>query len=94
MVFPWIRAHSFQHVRVTDEDASQGINADMRSGRARHIPVVILTSSAAEQDLRVCYDHYANSFLSKPVDFEKFHKNGAGTGFLPSVYNKPPADVA
>jgi CheY-like chemotaxis protein len=59
----------------------------------RHIPVVILTSSAAEQDLRACYDNYANSFLSKPVDFEKFHKMVQELDFYWSVCNKPPAGV-
>ena len=60
----------------------------------RHIPVVILTSSAAEQDLRACYDNYANSFLSKPVDFEKFHKMVQELDFYWSVCNRPPANVA
>ena len=60
----------------------------------RHIPVVILTSSAAEQDLRACYDNYANSFLSKPVDFEKFHQMVQELDFYWSVCNKPPANVA
>ena len=60
----------------------------------RHIPVVILTSSAAEQDLRACYDNYANSFLSKPVDFEKFHQMVQELDFYWSVCNRPPANVA
>ena len=38
----------------------------------RRIPVVILTSSESERDLTRAYDHFANSYLVKPVDFEKF----------------------
>lgn len=36
----------------------------------RRIPVVILTSSDAEEDIVESYDRYANAFLSKPVDFK------------------------
>jgi signal transduction histidine kinase len=40
----------------------------------RRIPVVILTTSAAEADIVKAYDSYANSYLVKPVDFSQFVK--------------------
>ena len=36
------------------------------------IPVVILTTSAAEQDVARAYEAHANSYLVKPVDFDNF----------------------
>lgn len=36
------------------------------------IPVVILTTSAAETDVAKAYDNHANSYLVKPVDFPRF----------------------
>lgn len=38
----------------------------------RRIPVLILTTSKAEQDIRHAYDHHANSYLVKPADLEQF----------------------
>jgi CheY-like chemotaxis protein len=36
------------------------------------IPVIVLTSSAAEEDILKSYDLHANCYIVKPVDFEKF----------------------
>jgi CheY-like chemotaxis protein len=36
----------------------------------RQIPVVVLTSSAAEQDIARAYDLHANCYVVKPVDFD------------------------
>jgi CheY-like chemotaxis protein len=38
----------------------------------RRIPVVILTTSAAETDVAHAYDSHANSYLVKPMDFSQF----------------------
>ncbi len=38
----------------------------------RRIPVVVLTTSEAEEDLIKAYDNYANCYIKKPVDFDKF----------------------
>lgn len=38
----------------------------------RRIPVVILTTSEAEQDILKSYDLHANCYISKPVDLDQF----------------------
>ena len=38
----------------------------------RRIPVVIVTSSAAEEDILRSYDMHANCYVTKPVGLEKF----------------------
>ena len=38
----------------------------------RRIPVVILTTSDAEEDVIAAYDLHANAYVRKPVDFEQF----------------------
>ncbi len=40
----------------------------------RRIPVVILTTSEADQDVLKSYDLHANCYISKPVDVEQFIK--------------------
>ena len=38
----------------------------------RRIPIVVLTSSEAEEDIVRSYDLHANAYLTKPVDFSGF----------------------
>ena len=46
---------------------------DLKSDPDLHrIPVVVLTSSEAEQDILRTYDLYANAYVTKPVDLEQF----------------------
>lgn len=56
----------------------------------KSIPVVILTTSTHENDVDLAYSHYANSFLTKPVDFSQFHKMIRDLGLYWSVWNAPP----
>ena len=38
----------------------------------RRIPVVILTTSSADEDIVRSYDLHANAYVTKPVDFDQF----------------------
>ena len=38
----------------------------------RRIPVVMLTTSSSDEDILKSYDHYANCFITKPVDVGNF----------------------
>lgn len=58
--------------------------------RTRVIPVVILTSSRQDPDIQRCYDLGANSYIVKPVDFDKFAKSVAEIGFYWLLLNEPP----
>lgn len=56
----------------------------------KRIPTVVLTTSAAEQDMVRAYDGGAGSFLVKPVDFDKFMKLMEAFGFYWLVWNQYP----
>lgn len=40
--------------------------------KLRRIPVVILTTSSAEEDIAKAYDLHANCYITKPIDLEQF----------------------
>ena len=48
--------------------------------RTRRVPVVILSSSNQNADIRQCLEHGANSYVVKPVDFEEFVQAVTGIG--------------
>ena len=54
------------------------------------IPVVILTTSATETDVVRAYEFHANSYLVKPVDFEKFIALMQSIGYYWLAWNEYP----
>jgi CheY-like chemotaxis protein len=54
------------------------------------IPIVVLTTSAAEMDIAKAYDHHANSYLVKPVDFSQFTELLQTLGYYWLAWNRNP----
>jgi CheY-like chemotaxis protein len=47
--------------------------AELKADEAlRRIPVVVLTTSQAEEDILASYDLHANCYIAKPVDLDRF----------------------
>jgi CheY-like chemotaxis protein len=57
----------------------------------RRIPVVVLTTSSEESDVRTAYQLGANSYIVKPVDFDKFVEVAVQIDLYWTVLNMPPA---
>ncbi|MBL8018275.1 MAG: response regulator [Leptospirales bacterium] len=57
----------------------------------QNIPVVILTTSSAEDDINRAYGFHANSYLVKPADFGQFRELMKDLGEYWLGWNKTPA---
>jgi two-component system response regulator len=56
----------------------------------RSIPVVIVTSSREDPDIKAAYELGANSYVVKPVDFESFAEAVSRLGLYWLLVNQPP----
>jgi CheY-like chemotaxis protein len=57
---------------------------------ARRIPVVVLTSSRDDRDLKAAYDLGVNSYIEKPVSFNKFIEVAGHIELYWCVFNERP----
>lgn len=54
------------------------------------VPVVVLTSSAEDRDINTAYRLGANSYIVKPVDFDRFMSVAAQIELYWCMVNEPP----
>ena len=73
--------------RVNGLEVLEKIKSDKRT---RTIPVVVLTSSSEERDIVTSYNLGVNSYILKPVDFDKFIDAVKDVGLYWMLLNKPP----
>lgn len=59
-------------LNLPKKDGREVLEEIKNNSKLRRIPVVILTSSQADQDVMKMYDMHANSYIVKPVNLEKF----------------------
>ena len=62
--------------------------------RTKLLPIVVLTSSKAEQDIVNSYGLGANSYVRKPVDFDEFAEAVRQLGVYWLALNEPPPTVS
>jgi two-component system, response regulator len=73
--------------RLNGKEVLKAIRSDQRT---KHLPVVVLTSSAEERDRLAAYDHFANSYVQKPVDHARFVSAAHQLGLYWILLNLPP----
>jgi two-component system, response regulator len=77
--------------RVDGLDVLRAIKGDART---RSIPVVVMTASREEQDLVQSYQLGVNSYIQKPVDFDRFRDVVRQLGLYWLIVNEPAPPAA
>ncbi len=77
-------------LRLPKVDGMEVLRRIKNDERTRTIPVVVLTSSKEDRDVKECYALGVNSYISKPVEFEEFAKVVSELGFYWLLVNRSP----
>jgi CheY-like chemotaxis protein len=77
-------------LKLSEVDGLEVLRRIKSDQRTRTIPVVVLTSSLDESDLLHSYDAGVNSYIVKPVDFDRFTQAVRQLGLYWLVANQPP----
>ena len=59
-------------LNLPKKDGREVLNEIKADENLHTIPVVVLTTSAADEDIMKSYKHHANGYITKPVGFEGF----------------------
>jgi CheY-like chemotaxis protein len=59
-------------LNLPGKDGREVLEEIKTDNKLKSIPVVVLTTSKAEEDIVKSYDLHANSYITKPVDFDQF----------------------
>jgi two-component system, response regulator len=77
-------------LKLPKVDGLEVLKAIKSDARTKTIPVVVLTSSAQESDIVKSYSLGVNSYIVKPVDFDKFIDSVRDIGFYWLLLNQRP----
>jgi CheY-like chemotaxis protein len=77
-------------LKLPKVDGIQVLREIKSNGETRAIPVVVLTSSGEEPDMVACYKLGVNSYIQKPVEFERFGEAIKALGLYWLSLNEPP----
>ena len=72
--------------KLSGLEVLQRLRADQRT---RLMPIVVLTSSSEDEDMLKSYQHGANSYVRKPVEFSAFVAAVGQLGVYWSLINEP-----
>jgi chemotaxis family two-component system response regulator Rcp1 len=80
-------------LNLPKKDGREVLAVIKRDAELKQIPVVVLTTSKAEEDVLKSYELHANCYVTKPVDLEKFIQVVQSIDrFWLTVVTLPPAD--
>jgi len=77
-------------IKLPKIDGMEVLRMMKSDARTRDIPVVILTSSSEDRDIKEAYRLGVNSFVTKPIKFDEFAAVVAKLGIYWVMLNEPP----
>ncbi len=69
--YPWPKIILLD-LNMPKKDGREALKEIKSNPQLRRVPVVVLTTSRAEEDVHRTYDLGVNSFIRKPIHFDKF----------------------
>ena len=80
-------------LNLPKKDGREVLELVKKDVELKQIPVVVLTTSEAEEDVLKSYELHANCYVTKPVDLEKFiHVVQSIDRFWLTIVTLPPAE--
>ena len=80
-------------IKMQRMDGIETLEKIRETKKFKSIPVVMLTSSREQLDLKRCYELGANAFVVKPVDFKDFIEAIKNVGIFWAILNELPPDT-
>ena len=68
----WMSLAGWAQTDTTKQSGHEVLAAIKADRLLKRIPVVVLTTSQAEEDIFMAYDRYASAYITKPHSFERF----------------------
>lgn len=78
-------------IKMPRMDGIEVLEAIRKDEKLRTIPVVMLTSSREDPDLKMCYALGVNAYVVKPVDFKEFLEAVKHIGVFWAILNEQPS---
>ncbi len=80
-------------IKMPRMDSIEVLTAIKSDNKLKTIPIVMLTSSREEPDLKRCYDIGVNAYVVKPVNFKEFIDAVSEIGFFWALLNEQPPKI-
>jgi CheY-like chemotaxis protein len=80
-------------IQMPGMDGIEVLKVMRESEEHKDIPVVMLTSSCMESDIKSCYSIGANGYVVKPIDFNDFICAIKGIGYFWGELNTTPSKI-
>lgn len=77
-------------LKMPKVDGLEVLKAIKGDERTKNIPVIVMTSSKEDNDIRTAYSYGVNSYVVKPVGFDNFSKAVVELGMYWMLVNQEP----